>query len=198
MIRASRVLLPLVALLSLVACTTSPRVQSDYDDSLDFGQYRTFDFSNRTEIEKPDLTGDLELYFSAAVIRELRAKGLVHSDDPDILVNVSVNIEDVTRPPVRGTNCPKYDDYYSRRFADSFSGEGRRPMCIYADGSITLELTDVAQNQPIMEGVSRVRLDKNDRGNNLLLSVSYDVATMFGESPVKLTANRTALSFYRR
>ena len=196
--RVSRVLLPLVGLLSLVACTTSPRVQSDYDDSLDFTQYRTFDFSSRTEIEKPDLTGDLELYFSAAVIRELRAKGLVQSNDPDILVNVSVNIEDVTRPPVRGTNCPKYEDYYSRRVADSFSGEGRRPMCIYVEGSITVELTDVAQNQPIMEGVSRVRLDKNDRGNNLLLSVSYDVATMFGESQVGLTASRTALSFYRR
>jgi hypothetical protein len=198
MIGVSRILLPLVALLSLVACTTSPRVQSDYDDSLDFGQYRTFDFSSRTEIEKPDLTGNLELYFSAAVIQELRAKGLVQSDDPDILVNVSVILEDVTRPPVRGTNCPKYQDYYSRLAADSFSGEGRRPMCIYSEGSITVELTDVAQNQPIMEGVSRVRLDKNDRGNNLLLSVSYDVATMFGESPVNLTASRTALSFYRR
>ena len=183
--RVSRILLPLFALLSLVACTTSPRVQSNYDDSLDFGQYRTFDFSSRTEIEKPDLAGDLELYFSAAVIRELRARGLVQSDDPDILINVSVKLEDVSRPPVRGTNCPQYEDYYSRRIADSFSGEGRRPMCIYTEGSITVELTDVAQNQPIMEGVSRVRLDKDDRDSHLLMSVSYDVATMFGRSLVR-------------
>ena len=77
------------------------------------------------------------------------------------------------------------EDYYSRRFADSFSGEGRRPMCIYTEGSIAVDLTDVARNQAIMEGVSRVRLDENDRDSALLLSVSYDVATMFGESPVR-------------
>jgi hypothetical protein len=185
MIKLSRIILPLLALTSMAACTTNPRIQSDYDDERDFGQYKTFDFSSRTEIEAPGLAADLELYFTAAVMQELQAKGLVRSGDPDILINVSVNVEDVSRPPVRGTNCPKYEDYYSRRFADSFSGEGRRPMCIYTEGSIAVELTDVAENQAIMEGVSRVRLDQNDRSASLLLSVSYDVATMFGDSPVR-------------
>jgi hypothetical protein len=178
-------MLPLLALAVMAACTTNPRIQSDYDGELDFGQYKTFDFGNRAELDAPGLAGELELYFAATVMRVLKGKGLVRADDPDILINVSINVEDVSRPPVRGTNCPKYEDYYSRRFADSFSGEGRRPMCIYTQGSIAVELTDVAQNQAIMEGVSRVRLDKNDRSADLLLSVSYDVATMFGDSPVR-------------
>ncbi len=185
MIKLSRVVLPLVALTLLAGCASNPRVQSNYDGDLDSGQYETFGFSSRTEIEDPDLAGYLELYFVAAVMQELGARGLERSDDPDILVNVSVDLEAASRPPVRGTNCPKYEDYYSRRAADGFAGEGRRPMCIYREGSIVVVLTDVAQIQRIMDGVSRVRLDENDKGNVLLMSVSYDVATMFGGSPVR-------------
>ena len=185
MITLSRTISPLVALTLMASCTTNPRIQSNYDNDLGFSQYKTFGFSSRTEIEDPDLAGDLELYFGAAVMQELRAKGLVRSDDPDIFINVSVSVEDVSRAPVRGLNCPKYEDYYSRRVANGFTGEGRRPMCIYTEGSITVELTDVARNQPIMEGASRVRLDRNDRGSDLLLSVIYDVAAMFGKSPVR-------------
>jgi hypothetical protein len=183
-------MLPVVALTLMAACTSHPKVQSDYDGDRDFGQYRTFDFSSRTEIENPDLAGNLELYFSAAVMRELHAKGLVRSDDPDILINVSVDIEDVSRPPVRGLNCPEYEDDNNRRSADSFSGEGRRPMCIYAEGSVAVDLMDVARDQAIIEGVSQVRLGENDRGAALLQSVVNDVATMFGESPVRYRAGR--------
>ena len=95
MIKLSRIMLPMVTITLMAACTSSPGVQSDYDGDLDFGQYQTFDFSSGTEIVGADLAGNLELYYSAAVMRELRAEGLVRSDDPDILINVSVDVEDV-------------------------------------------------------------------------------------------------------
>ncbi len=193
MIKLSRIMLPLVALTLMAACTSNPRVQSDYDGDLDFGQYSTFDFGSRTEIKDPDMAGDLELYFSAAVMQELHAKGLVRSVDPDILINVSIDLEDVSRPPTRGNICPKYEDYHSRKFDITYgglTGESRRPMCIYTEGQVVVKLTDVARNQAVMEGVSRVRLDENDRGDALLQSVVDDVATMFGSSSVY--ANRVA------
>ena len=184
MTRLFGLMLFLLAPALMVACTSNPRVQSDYDDNLDFSLYRTFDFSSRTEIEDPDLAGDLELYFSAVVMQQLQARGLVRSDEPEILINVSVNVEDVSRAPVQGRNCPRYEDYNSRRRADGYTGEGRRPMCIYTEGSIEIDMRDVGQNHTVWEGVSRVRLDKDDRGIALLRSVANDVATMFEEFPV--------------
>lgn len=174
----------LITFALLTACTSNPRVQSDFDESVGFSQYITFGFESRAEIEDPDLAGNLELYFSAAVMQELQAKGLVRSVDPDILINVSVELEDVSRPPVQANNCPGYDDYYGRRVADDFTGEGRRPMCIYKEGSVAVELMDVGRNQAVMEGFSLVRLDESDRGDALLQSVVDDVATMFGRSSV--------------
>lgn len=169
----------------IMACTPNPRVQSKVDESIDFSIYETYNFSTRTEIEEPDLPGTLELYFSAAVERQLLLRGLERSDDPDILIGVSVDVEDASAPPKRGLNCPRYDDYYSRRVADSYAGEGRRPMCIYTEGLIVVELVDAELNRKIAEGTSRVRMDERDRGARLARSVSNDVAEMFGESPVR-------------
>lgn len=170
----------------ITACASNPRVQSNYDDSLDFSNYETYNFSSRTEIENPDLTGDLELYFSAAVEQQMILRGLMRSDIPDILINVSVNIEDVSAAPVRANNCPRYGDYYSRRVADSYAGTGRRPMCIYSEGSIKVDMVDAKLNRTIWEGVSHVRIDEKDRGAGLVLSVVDDVATMFDDSPARI------------
>ena len=181
-----RVFSLLITFAFITACTSNPRVQSSRDDSLDMSVYETYNFSSRTEIENPDLPSTLELYFSEAVEKQLLLKGLVKSDKPDILINVSVDLEEVTSAPVRGgNNCPRYNDYYSRRYADRYDGKGRRPMCIYTEGSIVVELVDLEQNRTIGEGVSRVRMDEKDRGASLVQSVMEDVAEMFGETPVR-------------
>ncbi len=96
----SKVLLPLAVLTLLAACTSNPRVQSNFHDSVDFGAYKTYDFRGHTEVENTDLSGTLEMYFTAAVAQQLLMKGLTKSDNPDILINVRVDIEDVSRAPV--------------------------------------------------------------------------------------------------
>lgn len=181
----SRKLFLLTSSALMMACTSNPRVQSKVDDSIDFSAYETYNFGTRTEIENPDLPGTLELYFSAAVERQLLLRGLERSDEPDILINVLVDVEDVSAPPKRALNCPRYDDYFSLRVADSYAGEGRRPMCIYTEGSIVVELVDPELNRTIAEGTSRVRMDEKDRGARLVRSVSNDVTEMFGETPVR-------------
>ncbi len=194
MITLSRIMLLLVVLALMAACTSNPRVQSDYNSDLDLGQYKTFDFSSSTEIEDPDLTGTLELYFSAAIMQKLFAMGLVQSDDPDILINVSADIEDVRQPANYGNStCPRYENYYSYRGYSSPESRGggydyknRPKFCIFSQGSIVVNMVDVELNREMWEGVSLVRLnEKRDRGARLLVSVSYDVAEMFGENPVR-------------
>jgi hypothetical protein len=187
--------LALITSSMVAACANSPRVQSNHDGGLDFSQYEAFNFSSRKAIENPDLSGQLELYFSAAVEQQLLLRGLVRSDQPDILINVSVDVDDVSAPPARANNCPSYDDYYSRRVADSYGGEGRRPMCIYTEGTILVDMVDVALNRKIWEGVSRVRMDDRDRGASLLRSVVTDVATMF-EGPPSLRSSPNPIHPY--
>ena len=171
----------------VTACASDPRVQSSYDDNLDFSQFETYNFGNRTEIEDPDLSDTLELVFTAAVEQQMLLRGLVKSDKPDVLINVSVDAEDVSRAPAKpqNGNCPRYGDYNSRYSADPYAGEGKRPMCIYTEGSIKVIMVDVESSHTIWEGISRVRLDEGDRGARLVRNVQNDVAIMFGESPAR-------------
>lgn len=186
MTRLIKVMLPVAACVWMTACSSTSRIHSDYQGELQLSQHKTYGFKSRTEFRDSDLTEQLELYVSAAVVQELRAAGLVESDNPDILIDVSAELEEVTRAPLANGICPSYEDYFSRWYNFSYggtTGESRSPVCNYADGQFTVELLDAKQGQSIMKGVSLVRLDENDRGEHLLLSASYDVATLFGDSP---------------
>ena len=191
MIDFSKIVLPSVAITLMAACTSNPRIQSDYSDDLNFGEYKTFNFSDQVAMGVSDLASELETYVGAAVSRELNARGLATSNNSDILISVTIILEEASRPPKsqERRSCPRYEDYYSRKTSPTYGGStgaSRRPMCVYAEGQITIELMDVKRNQQLMKGVSRVRIDENDRGARLKVSVGYDVATIFGESPVRV------------
>lgn len=182
----TRIFLLLITFSMITACTLNPRVQANHDDGLVLSDYQTYNFSSRTEIEKPDQSEELELYFTAAVEKQLLTQGLVRSDTPDVLINVSVDLEDKSAPPIKGNNCPRYVDYYSQNRADNYDGAGRRPMCIYKEGSIKIDMVNTELNRTIFAGVSRLRLDEKDRGRRLALYAVADVATMFGDSSAQI------------
>ena len=98
----------LISFALLTACTSNPRVQSDFDDSVDFSQYKTFNFGTQTEILDPDFHDLLLLTFSAAVEQQMLSRGYVKSDNPDVLFDVSVDVEDKTQAPSQTTGCPSY------------------------------------------------------------------------------------------
>ncbi len=183
-----RIVLPLMVLASLAACAINPRVQSNHGDDLSFAAYKTFNIARYEGMASAGQSGDLARYFHSAIISELEERGLAKSDDPDLLIIVSIDLKEVSRPPNRRNSCPRYEDYTGRKsnlMHGGFAGASRRPMCVYKEGQLTFALVDVAQRKPFLEGVARVRLDENDRGGNLRLSVANDVAIMFGESPAR-------------
>ena len=181
--RLSGIPVLLAACALATACTSNPRVQSNYSDSLNITDYKTFGFARATEVEDPDLAETLEMYFGGAIQQQLHWRGLERSDNPDLLVVVSADLEDVSRAPVTANICPSYEDYSSRKMYRTT--ESKRPMCLYSEGLVEVELVSARDNRTVLEGTSRVRLDENDRDEALLLSVMYDVATMFGGSPVR-------------
>ena len=44
----------LISLALLTACTSNPRVQSDFDESVDFSQYKTFNFGSQDDYRVND------------------------------------------------------------------------------------------------------------------------------------------------
>ncbi|MDX2417502.1 MAG: DUF4136 domain-containing protein [Xanthomonadales bacterium] len=176
----------LISLALLTACTSNPRVQSDFDDSVDFSQYKTYNFGSQTEVLDPDFHDVLGLTFSAATEEQMRSRGYVKSDNPDVLINVSVDVEDKTQAPSQGRQgygCPGYggrSTYISSNYND---GKGRSTFCRYTEGSIKIDMIDLKLNRAIWDGVSFVRFDERERGEMLASFIMRDVDTMFESSP---------------
>ena len=176
----------LISLALLTACTSNPRVQSDFDDSVDFSQYKTFNFGSQTEILDPDFHDLLLLTFSAAVEQQMLSRGYVKSDNPDVLFDVSVDVEDKTQAPTQTTGCPSYSIKKSPiAIVNShyIDGKGRGTFCRYTEGPIKIDMVDLKLNRTIWDGVSFVRIDERERGAYLNSFIKRDVDTMFESSP---------------
>ena len=176
----------LISLALLTACTSNPRVQSDFDDSVDFSQYRTFNFGSQTEFLDPDFPDVLLLTFSAAVEQQMLSRGYVKSDNPDVLFNLSVDVEGKTQAPTATTGCPSYSiKKGNSAFVSShyINGKGRGTFCRYTEGPIKIDMVDLKLNRTIWDGVSFVRIDERERGAFLNSFIMRDVNTMFESSP---------------
>ena len=173
----------LISLALLTACTSSPRVQSDFDDSADFSQYKTFNFGSQTEVLDPDFHDLLLLTFSAATEEQMLSRGYVKSDNPDVLINVSVDVEDKTQAPRQTLGCPSYGEFSTYISSNYNDGKGRSTFCRYTEGSIKIDMIDLKLNRTIWDGVSFVRFDERERGAMLNSFIMRDVDTMFEGSP---------------
>jgi hypothetical protein len=78
--------LPLVLLFITASCS-SVRVSTDYDTKADFAKYKTFAFYKKG-IDKVEISDLDKRRILKAVEKELVAKGLTKSENPDILVNI--------------------------------------------------------------------------------------------------------------
>ena len=175
----------LISLALLTACTYNPRVQSDFDDSVDFSQYKTFNFASQTEILDPDFHDLLGLTLSAITEEQMLSRGYVKSDNPDVLINVSVDVEDKTQVSIAAYECPNYLNTLNRyRYLNRRIDPKRRDVfCRYTEGSIKIDMIDLKLNRTIWDGVLFVRFDQRERGAMVNPLIMRDVDTMFGSSP---------------
>lgn len=96
-LRAAVTLLLLVVSLLTAACSSGFSVRSDIDPTADFSRYSTWNFFDTLGIEggyNSPIYGEL---FRTAITREMNARGYRLSDNPDLLVNVTIRSDDKVR-----------------------------------------------------------------------------------------------------
>lgn len=79
-------LLP-VFLLFVIASCSSVKVYSDYDNNVDFSQYKTYAFHKRG-IDRVEISELDKKRILNAIDRELSRKGMTKSENPDLLINI--------------------------------------------------------------------------------------------------------------
>lgn len=79
-------LLPVLAIFLLTSCGTI-RINSDYDKTVDFSQYKTYAF-HKNGIDKVEISDLDKRRILKAIDAEMTAKGFTKSETPDLLINI--------------------------------------------------------------------------------------------------------------
>jgi hypothetical protein len=124
----------------------------------------------------------------------MQEMGYTRSDDPDILIDVSADLEDKTQPPKLvkmtygyrcrvSTACRDSGDY-GGQVARAFSSTGSvSTLCRFKKGSVKVEMTAMKPERPLWSGNLLVRIGENERTAYLQQNIVNDTAQLFADSP---------------
>jgi hypothetical protein len=184
-----RTIATLTAVTLITACASSTKIQSDYDHSIDFSQYKTYGYYSPMGIENPNYSSLLGQMFRSAIDAQMKPRGYVISNNPDILINVSARLEDKTK--VTTMSDPHMGGgYYGYRggMYDPWGGYGygtSTHVSQYTEGTINVDMVDVKQKRMIWEGIAIGRVDEKEKNDELRSDIMTGVAEMFENYPFR-------------
>ena len=188
--RLLRVIPAMMIIALMAACASSTNIQSDYDRSVDFSQYKTYGYYSPMGIENPNYSSLLAQMFRDAIDAQMLTRGYVKSNNPDLLFNVSARMEDKTRVTTM-SNPGMYGGggYYGYRggMYDPWGGYGygtTTNVSQYTEGTINVDMVDPKMKRMLWEGVAigKVQDKKND---NLREDIMTGIAEMFEGYPFR-------------
>lgn len=179
----------LISVMALMSCASGPKFESDYDHTIDFSQYKTFGFFTPMSIEGGNYSTLFGRQFRESIGRELRARGYVESSNPDLGVNVSVNLQQKTK--VTTTSDPMMTgSYYGYRRGvyDPWGSYGygtTTHVSQYTEGTVNVDLVDMAQKRMVWEGIAFGRVKEGRSNADTRVAIDEGVTTMFSGYPFR-------------
>ncbi|MDF3014254.1 MAG: hypothetical protein K0Q78_2458 [Cellvibrio sp.] len=173
-----------IAILVLSACTTTPKVHSDFDRNANFSSFRTFAFVDTLATDRSGYSTLITGYFKSAVEREMVGLGYtLTNSNPDLLVNFTTNSE--ARTDVRSTGYSGYSGYYGYRYG-MYSGFPSNDVSTvhYKVGTVTIDVVDARKKQLVWEGTTEGKLTKEVM-ENPQAAVNTAVSNIFAQYPTR-------------
>ena len=185
----SRFMMIAGATILLAACSSSPTIETDYDHTMDFSQYKTYAFFNPMGIENPNYSSIYGSIFRDAISKEMESRGYVMSDNPDLMINVSGRLQDKTK--VTTTSDPYMGGgYYGyRRGAyGTWGGYGygtQTHVSNYTEGTINVDMVDIEHKRMVWEGVAVGRVKENKSNEETRTNIYAGIKEMFTGYPFR-------------
>ncbi len=180
--------LPILLLtLFLGACSSGLSVRSDIDPTADFSRYTTWNFFDELGIEGGYNSPVFGEHFRAAITREMNERGYRKSDNPDLLVNVTLRTDDKVR--MRSYTQPYMSGNYYQRPGGAYYGSSvgvgvsvSSRATKTTEASVFIDLVDNEKDRMSWQGVAVI--DANDKVARQLRDAIYTaVNRVFDQYP---------------
>jgi hypothetical protein len=146
-------LLPLLAIMLIVSSCSTVRVASDYDQTVNFNEYKTYAFY-KPGIDKAEISDLDKKRILRAIETEMAAKGFTKSENPTVLVSIFAKAN------------KRVDVYQNNNFGFGFGGWGGygrfggwggnafygNTISERTEGILYIDLLDVSKKQLVWQG----------------------------------------------
>lgn len=144
----------LLLTVGFTSCNTV-KVASDYDQKVDFNQYKSFAFF-KPGIDKADISDLDKKRILRAIEAEMIAKGFTKSDEPDLLVSIFTKTKE---------NINIYQDrYYGYGYGWGwypwYWGAGPNTVSTTSEGTLYIDLIDSNDKELVWQGMGTAALAK--------------------------------------
>jgi hypothetical protein len=185
----SRMVLLAVVAMALASCASKPTIESDYDPTIDFSQFKTYGFFNPMGIENPNYSSIWGSVFREAIGKEMESRGYTQSDNPDLMINVSGRLQDKTK--VTTTSDPYMGGgYYGYRRGHygTWGGYGygtSTHVSNYTEGTINVDMVDRTAKRMVWEGVAMGRVNEKNTNEERRVVINSAILEMFAGYPFR-------------
>lgn len=175
----------LFVLFMAVACSHGPKIHTNFDETIDFKQYKKFAFFKQLDTDHRYQTL-VSQHLKKATTDEMQKRGYVLDQaNPELLINFNTNVENKQSvQQVPSTMGMGYYGYRGRYYYNAWPSYETH-IDNYQEGTVNIDLVDKKQNKMIWEGVAVGRLNKEIRQNTLPV-LEKVVSEIFAKFPVKV------------
>lgn len=149
-VKITTVLLLFVVMMS--SCS-SVRVASDYDQQVDFNQYKTYAFF-KPGIDKAEISDLDKKRILRAIETEMAEKGFTKSEDPDVLVSIFTKTKENIN--IYQNNMMGWG--YGWGWNPWFWGAGPNTVNTTSEGTLYIDLVDAEGKELVWQGMGTAAL----------------------------------------
>lgn len=189
----------LSVVVTFISCSSSVKVVTDFDGSMDFSSYKTYKFLKPDTVlamgEMPAMINTLnQRRIENAIDEEMELRGYLKSEEADMFVSYYLRVEDKTE--YRATSYNYGSPYYGGYgYYGYYGGYGHTMTDVqsydYKVGTLVIDLVDVKKNELIWYGAGTKALKENPKHvereiNDAVTRIFYHYKWLAGmDEPVK-------------
>jgi hypothetical protein len=176
-----KMLLTAALALLLTSCVSAPRVTTNTNPAADFSGFATYNFMQPLSTDRSGVQTPLGATLVEAMSAEMANRGFKRSNNPDLLINFFVVIDErieVRQVPTTGSFYGDRRDRY--RTWPNYRTEVRQ----YTQGTLAVDMVDAAQNILAWEAVAQQRVGRSTTANGITQEQANEVmAHVMAEFP---------------
>lgn len=162
--------LPVLFLFMIASCDTV-KVYSDFDNKVDFGQYKTYAF-HKSGIDRVEISELDKKRILHAIDTELSKKGMTKSENPDLLINILTKEREEV-------NVNQYNAGWGYGWGwgwNPYLWGGQNFVTSSTEGTLFIDLIDAKKKELIWEGegvgyLTQNRKEKENQINEFVAKI---------------------------